>query len=55
MDMRVGDELINGFSTLKLRILIQFIIDRNAWDDLVQRTKPMYGRSIRRIKISDKV
>ena len=36
---RWRDEVINDLKKLKLRNWIQFVEDRKAWNDLVQKTK----------------
>jgi len=34
---------VDGFINLKLRIWVQFVIVRKAWDDLAQRAKTHVG------------
>jgi len=41
--IRAGGEGINEFINLKLSIWIEFVVDRKAWDDLVQRMKTRVG------------
>ena len=46
--MRAEDELINDFKEKKLRNWSQIMKDGEAWNDKVQRPKPMLGCSVRR-------
>jgi len=39
----MGEEVINELKKLKQRNLSQHVKDRNAWNDLVQKTKTHVG------------
>ena len=42
---RWRDEFINDLEKRKLRTWSEIVKDREAWSDLVQRTRPMWGCS----------